>query len=214
MTSGKVDALVPGSFLTVQFGVSGSKKPVLVKNVRLERSNASNNYIAINNGNTLIEVNLNENCLASLPDGTQDELTIDSAGNVTLTKRVGKVVLDGTENNWGRANLVNTTTTYSTQVAAREEGISSHFTFKIIDSTSSAAYDGNFDTLNGTLRFMNTNCADTDAWKTWLGSNNVTVYYKLENEQTIALDPITMPTIHDGDTISVSAAVTPTITAE
>ena len=44
---------------------------------------------------TFTEVDLLGNRLRSLPDGTRDTLTVDSAGNVTMMKRVGVVNLGG-----------------------------------------------------------------------------------------------------------------------
>lgn len=40
------------------------------------------------------------------------------------------------------------------------------------------------------------------------------VYYPLETPQTITLDSITMPTIQNGDTVSVTTLIAPTVTAE
>lgn len=44
-----------------------------------------------------VSIDLNDNALRSLPDGTRDELTVDAGGNCTLVKRVGKVICNKDE---------------------------------------------------------------------------------------------------------------------
>ena len=54
---------------------------------------------------------LQNNFIGKLPNGIKDELTIDNYGNVSLLKKVGKVVLDGSEN-WAIDGALTDTTRF------------------------------------------------------------------------------------------------------
>lgn len=74
-----------------------------VLNVQVEQGSTATSYtpygsIGIVVGDTATSIDLQGNMLASLPDGTRDELHIDSAGHVWIDKRVGhttQAVTDG-----------------------------------------------------------------------------------------------------------------------
>lgn len=109
-------------------------------------------------GNSYTKIDIGSSPLASLPDGTKDELTVDSAGHVEIDKRVGH-----------------------TQQAVTD-GVTGTVGTDVLSSTGAIA-DG----------------AD--------------VYYKLASAQIVDCGYIDMPTIPDGAAISITAQVTPTITA-
>lgn len=107
--------------------------------------------ISLQVNGTTTPIDLQGNVLASLPDGTKDELTIDSAGNVTITKRVGYI----------------------------------------------ASYNGE---SVGSVYLSTTGELTTGA----------SVYYKLTTSQTIALDPVNLPTdSREPYVISVRTTLTP-----
>ena len=114
--------------------------------------------LGINVNGTATPIDLQGNALASLPDGTKDELTVDSAGHVELVKRVS----------------------YTNQAVT--DGVTGTVGTDVLSSTGAIA-DG----------------AD--------------VYYKAASSTTTDLGYIDMPSIADGAAISITAQVTPTITA-
>lgn len=120
--------------------------------------NAGTLSAVLNLGNHCEIIDLQGNVLASLPDGTKDELTVDSAGHVELTKRVS----------------------YTSQAVT--DGVTGTVGIDVLSSTGEIA-DG----------------AD--------------VYYKAASSTTTNLGYIDMPAIPDGASISITAQITPTITA-
>ena len=109
-------------------------------------------------GNSYTKIDIGDSPLASLPDGTKDELTVDSAGHVELVKRVS----------------------YTNQAVT--DGVTGTVGTDVLSSTGAIA-------------------------------NGADVYYKAATATTTDLGYIDMPTIADGAAISITAQVTPTITA-
>ena len=204
----------------IQLGLRVASGTVTNKtyHVQLVKGSAARPYTPYSN--VVVPVDLNGNFLASLPDGTKDELTVDGAGAVTLTKRVGKRVFDGLTETWYTYNFSHGAGFYATPAISDmyahggnmlQKAICSAF---VIVAGANTLYDGMMYFDNSKYAsLINSNCATVDAMKSWLMSNNVEVYYQLATPQTITLDPITMPEISSGGEVSVVASVTPTITA-
>ena len=171
-------------------------------------------YIGLNCCGTQTTIDLNGNFLASLPDGTRDELTIDSTGAVTLTKRVGRSVYDGdgTET-WAKSNYVYHHSE-SNALYGKYPLLTDQYEYKLITATGNAGQTGRSDHLNDTVRFSRADLSTADGFKATLAASPVTAYYPLATEQAITLTSITMPDTSDGGTVEVAAAVVPTITAE
>ena len=177
--------------------------------------------ISIAMGNTVTPIDLQGNVLASLPDGTRDTVTVDSAGHCVLEKNVGAITFNGSETwtAWGNGKsyytAVSTGGGYNVHSALCDyfqysDGNASpaqnHFTFN--------RYSGSDLRWNKNISFNYDNAGnDVASWKTWLSSNPVTVYYPLNTPTTIDLGYIDMPTIPEDATISVSASITPVIDA-
>lgn len=135
------------------------------------------------------------NYLASLPDGTHDELVLRADGVAVLTERVGKVVFDGNENVGVNNGTVPGSTAFgfynSVQSVAGSQAISSHFagvtTGGVVPGTFRVTATAIVPTINNaTIGVLDT---DTDAvkvtaFKSWLAANPVTVYYKLATPAT------------------------------
>jgi hypothetical protein len=158
---------------------------------------------------------------ASLPDGTHD--SYDAVTGV-LTKRVGKVVLDGTNSNLFDNSVV------STQVGVYKRV---YWGLRILSAVieSESCYVDRF-TWHDVSWNADVECweieserlclkilvsrlsADTfEAFKTWLAANPVTVYYKLATPTTVQLTPH-LPVVRTGiKTLSVCADVAPTLSA-
>ena len=215
-------------YYAIAFGTRSSTGTVTIPKLQFTKSSsalpyAPYNRIALNCGGTQTAIDLDGNFLASLPDGTRDELTVDSTGAVTLTKRVGRKSLVGTES-WTAYSSWNGNGQYCyyTKVSDAPSnygnkwpGISSFaqaYTQNVFSGNTKPVDACCFDnSKNFCVRVPESTAAN---FKTWLESNNQTVYYQLATEQTITLDPITMPDVFDNCTVEVVAEVVPTITAE
>ena len=141
--------------------------------------------------NTLA-IDLQGNELCSLPNGTKDELVVEN-GIAKIIKRVGKVVLDGSEN-WSLTTPTHDEFTRYAVTAPAIKGqnlaISSHF---IVGDTTSTSVTNLLEYRNTNHIFINTNVAENlSGFKTWLSTHNIEVYYALETPIDIE---ITDPTL-------------------
>lgn len=136
-------------------------------------------------------IDLQDNELAKLTDVMKDDIVIDKIGNATLNKRVGKTILNGTEN-WflsnagtyqvfgltkndvAKNNLLSDTFIYYKQVNLIKDrvGITN-------DNTEQRIYISNG--ISSTV----------EEFKAWLSENNVTVYYELLEHQTTNIGTFT-----------------------
>lgn len=66
-----------------------------ISNIQLELGTTATAYMPYANSRT--GINLQGHALRSLPDGTHDEMHIDSLGHVTMIQRVGVITLNGSE---------------------------------------------------------------------------------------------------------------------
>ena len=154
---------------------------------------------------------------ASLPDGTHD--SYDAITGV-LTKRVGKVVFDGSAdevwtlqsiNGYGIANFANPITGWNTtalksmcdRLAEQTTLISGTTTEGFLVSTGNFLF----------IRILSTRASTVADFRAWLASNPVTVYYELATPTTVQLTPH-LPVVRTGiKTLSIGADVAPTISA-
>lgn len=196
---------------------NGTPSPSNPKPIEVVGLDASDDF-GIQVGETLYPINLQGNALVSLPDGTKDVLTVDSAGHMVLEKRTNRKVFDGTET-WTAFAFAHGSGFYSTEIsdmigtsaAMVNKAICSAFT---ITSSNNDTYDGNmyFDG-NKLPCCINSNYTVLDSFKAWLAANPVYLYYAC-TVQTVDLGYISMPPIPDGAEISITAQVTPTIAAK
>lgn len=178
-------------------------------------------------GDASVAINLQGNTLASLPDGTRDELHVDSTGHCVLTKNVGKTTIDDSlafgssfiDSDTMRGNCTRITmnmSNFPTMKSVALSAANSYMSIAVAGSTSASAapYPGVYSktaasgvylTLPSTL----TSASDVTAWLT---DNNFDFFYPLATPQTIDLGYIDPPAIpEDGAMVSVSASITPVI---
>ena len=137
--------------------------------------------------------------LSSIGD-TKDTLTIQN-GKAYINQKIGKVVLDGSESGWATSGApVNTgvkayfLSGIGSQIKAINEtnGYSDRFTVISGSSEWNTTEHKNsgycrFTSNNFYIRISETIAPDLATLKTWLSENPVTVYYLLEEHQTIEL---------------------------
>lgn len=138
----------------------------------------------------------------ALPDGTRDALEVDGAGNVTLVKRVGKVVLDGSET-WIASSTVNNNggagfyaTLKNSEVftaSADNRSLCDKLTYSHLGMASMPvnSYKVSRSSIETGLVYICVDFAATvDELTAWLAANPMTVYYPLATPETIALGAV------------------------
>ena len=148
-------------------------------------------------------IDLQDNELVKLYDKAQDVIEIDKSGNVSLNKKIGKVVLD--ENTNPTIASQNYQGLFFFSLSALEmnvnslKAISDYFTFvddtRITDNASANTYlnYGQFAFRHGTtdrIYFKIENIVTGTDFKSWLADHNVTVYYELAESTTSNLETI------------------------
>lgn len=165
--------------------------------IQLEKGQATD-YEPYQSNSLTIDLQGNELC--SLPNGTKDELVVEN-GRAKIIKRIGKVVLDGSENYWFMdKELTNTVRFYTSEILANKAKqaqpiLSNYFVTatsinNINNDDSESAY-----VLNRTQPAIRINKSIANTlvtFKTWLSTHNVEVYYDLETPIDIE---ITDPTL-------------------
>lgn len=169
--------------------------------------------IRLNAGSNHTDLDLQGHALRSLPDGTHDELTVDSAGVVTLTQRVGVYTFDGTETLQPNTARGNNVFYYTIAGVVRDELVRcNRFEAVVLNSINNTV--GMVGLGNNSVNFSFPSTVTSAALaQTWLSSNSTTVLYKLSTPQTISLGTITPPFVAEGATVAIDAAVTPTFDA-
>ena len=163
---------------------------------------------------TLTPIPLAGHVLASLPDGTKDVLTVDTSGHVTLTKRTGRMVFDGSES-WARGTNRFSLTVANLKMGASDASTANGYMSHFIATTNNATYQSTVGFsyaksvhqvyVNPGSEIYGT--SGTTTWTTWLASNNTTWFYPLTESTTVDLGYITMPELADGCTVEVLASM-------
>lgn len=171
------------------------------------------------------DIDLQGNEMVELPNGVKDELVIDKEGNVSLIKNVGKIVLDGSDDeNWFVLNF-----------APRPL-----FDIKITDilslfdpsiknptlCTNFISYSPNdiwMTNITGICVVQDSNIIrigfkdnpyqTSEEFKNWLSTHNTTIYYQLEEPQTIPLGTLSelITTLNGTNNISINGNIPTTI---
>ena len=229
LTSGRVEKTFTPTATNLALGNILAVRPVRysttqtytfsVSNIQLEIGSTATAYEPYQGTTTPIDLQGNE--LRSLPDGTEDTLSVDAEGNVTLVKRVGSVDL-GTMS-WSyktQGYFDGYLASVSAEIkrpASAAETVGALCT-NYVEETTDHVYNVNYNNVFG-IRYTNgdiwvrDSSAGTDAAAFKTAMSGVEVVYPLATPQTISLPSITMPEVWDGATVEVVGGVTPTIDA-
>lgn len=163
---------------------------VIVK-FQLERGISATEYEPYHSNS--ITIDLQDNELCSIGD-VRDQLVIEN-GNVKIIKKIGKVILNGTESSWLENALVKglfqitLTNIYGNQ--ALKNAISDYLVgVEGNDAVNPTIYTNNSVstyTSNRLFLRLNTYANNLNGLKGWLSTHNITVYYVLETSQEIDL---------------------------
>lgn len=154
-----------------------------------------------------LTIDLQGNELCSLPNGTKDEVNIIN-GEALLTKRIGKVVLDGSESwvkyqdylyYYNESFILSPTTSYVVPNL-----ISDNFTISTFNNLRnnpniymSANQLGSPNNQRGVSLYVNDYYSDVSTLKTWLSTHNVEVLYELAEPKTVNLGNVNLPTLYN-----------------
>lgn len=134
---------------------------------------------------TRTQIDTQGNVLASLPDGTRDELTVDADGRVQLVKRVG--VVDFGTQHWTKHNSYSIFYSSNADVSAMgyKEAAKSSMCASFTENTTSIGTmkPGEYR-LSDRLYFYST---ETDVAAATASVSGVLLYYSLKTPQTIDL---------------------------
>ena len=176
-------------------------------------------YIMLNEGSTALDYEPYQSSsslfvldqpLRSLPNGVKDELVIEN-GRAKIIKRIGTVVLDGSEN-WNNIQEATTSTdyyyaytiVYDKLIGSKYTGISNNFivkqgTYITASSTVDSDMLGVGGTGNGKIRMFIKKSRLTEMTttelKTWLSTHNTQVDYELAEPYTETIGDGVVPYI-------------------
>lgn len=160
-------------------------------------------------GDTSVAIDLQGNTLASLPDGTRDELHVDSAGHCVLTKNVGKYVITGQENG-STSQLGDYYRFYSNPIEDMQAplqvvqgSINGYCTHSPYEVNYTGQYVHAYVIQGKKLLVFSTSATPLNDF---VGAE---LYYPLATPQTIDLGYIAPPAIPSGSTVTISASLTP-----
>ena len=123
----------------------------------------------------------------------KDVLSVDSSGNVSIDKKIGKVVLNGSESGW---NSTGGNAYVTIEGSIKNTALSNYFIY-----SSSASTYGEIKWSNSQpwLIFYGTTTQHGSLanFKTWLSTHNTNVYYVLATSETITLPNANIP-LFDG----------------
>lgn len=196
-------------------GASGSTSNIFNKNANYIRFQASSSVFDLDKiqlelgtqattyepyQESITNIDLQGNELCSLQNNIKDELVIEN-GRAKIIKRIGKIVLDGTEN-WGKYNVAfQMINAPAGNVFYRNaSAYSNYFKYKYYASgITSIIQDGEFGwNASKLLTIRNDECSTVDEFKTWLSTHNTTVYYELATAIEIDLGAIDTLSTFDG----------------
>jgi len=172
-------------------------------------------------GDASVAINMQGNTLASLPDGTHDELHIDSAGRVWIEKRVGRILTPSDVSSVNALTQVPGGARWNIDVdgltseeipSGSTNGYCSHTPFSRTFAIGSLG--SHIFTFGGKVYYVIEGDFTATTAVTWVNSHQMTIIYPLATPQTIDLGYIDPPAIPSGSVVTISASLTPTITLE
>lgn len=156
---------------------------------------------------TTTPIDLDGHSLNSLPDGTRDELTVDSTGTVTLTQRVGSVEIptDADQVTWD--NRIMFPSPNSADCTAYPQGLMCDVVPPRLIPNDVPSYCITTDNKYNYKAYVKVE-GSTSAADACAKAGGGTILYKLETPQTIALPNISLPELPAaGATVWASAPV-------
>ena len=149
-------------------------------------------------------IDLQGNEMVELPNGVKNDLITDKYGNVSLIKNVGKVIFDGSDDEDWTFDTVSDGTNIRQFHILFENIYYNHVYYKITVLSNyfqGVPWDSSWLKNNTVtpykygdrvgLRLYSDNFEDLNAFKVWLSTHNVIVYYQLATPEVIPLGNLT-----------------------
>lgn len=201
---------------STQDGTPTASSPVAISSV------SSLTLKVVTNGTTSsTPIALQGNQLRSLPDGTHDELSVDSAGNVSMVRRVKSVSADTSGWTLGSNGAVNSHGIAYVQLNTGLSGSSTIEGAKHLMSSLPKS-SGNWSSATGRevacnqqalfYRFPSSGTATVASALADMRANGFEALIPYTNVSTLDLDSIDMPQVSDGSTVSLDGSAGVTIT--
>lgn len=178
-----------------------------VTNLLLEKSPVQTNFEPFKE--TIYPINLKGNFIGKLPNGVKDYIEIDDKGNVTLTKKIKKVIFDGSETGWtglttNHPNTIRVQITIEDMInignAVGLNIVCSHFIPKNLFGKDIEGIEQIYNEFYIRINKSKLNEESLDGFKQWLNENPVTVYYELATPEIINLGNLSELIKTDEDT--------------
>lgn len=167
-------------------GLYGTTTSVEAKDFQLEKGSIATDYEPYTE--EVVHIDLKGNELCSLPNGTKDELIVKD-GRAKIIKRIGKVILDGSEGWTLYSDKKHTFSLHMGQTIDKHgRAYCSHFT-EIFSNKFDVA-NGIYSVYTNAIIISYLDCGTVDEFKTWLSNHNVTVQYELAEPYEIDLGPL------------------------
>lgn len=161
-----------------------------ISNIQLETGSQATDYQEHKEAS--YPITLPEGMFMSWIGDYQDNIYKDS-GNWYIEKKIGKVVLNGSEN-WNKTSLLYATIFSPTALAGTIGTVfSSHFFYKMNAASNNSIFVPGTQGTGNSVVWINTNIVSTaNDFKTWLSNNNVTIYYVLAIPTTTEITDTTL----------------------
>ena len=156
-----------------------------------------NNYEPYQENN--LDINLQGNFIAKIGD-VADTLRVEN-GRAILTKRIGKVILDGSEN-WSYDQVYAIFSSNVLSGAKDDKEVINTLSDRFV-SVSYNNRGGDFARIyanNSWVAIRGVKQTTVDEFKIWLQANPMTVYYVLTEPYEVDLGEVTMPKTYEGVT--------------
>jgi len=188
----------------------GSSQTITVSDIQLELGSTPTAYQPYHHTTTPIPLPV-KGWAGGLPDGTADELSVDSAGRYEWTNAYYEVVLNGanteywqSQNNGKRLYLPYYSPLTDHPVAYLNAGLTTHF--KNVPESKTWLGNQGFSIATSGNRGMHfsdgSGAMVVSDWRTWLASNPVTVFYPLATPTT-EHGYIDLPEVPEGAVIDI-----------
>lgn len=158
---------------------SGVGTTATISNIQIEKGNSVTLYESYQGHSYTVNLGTTELCKI----GDYQDYIYKNGDDWYVHKAIERVILNGSET-WNKANVSFQTVAATTQgvvLATNMSGYSNYFVHHYYASgISSNIQNGEFGWSGSRILTMrNDDCADANAFKTWLGTHNTSVYYQL-----------------------------------
>ena len=177
--------------------------------IQLEKGTQATTYEPYQENTLNIDLQGNELC--SLPNNVKDELVIEN-GRAKIIKRIGKVVLDGSESGWLTEIISSTNKNAYINISNAKGTINAviYCNYFKYEQNMTTFGQVRFGRINNNLIFYNgvTEFETLQLWKSWLSTHPTEVIYELAEPYTVDLGEVnTLSTFKGVNNVSLDTSM-------